>query len=100
MFILDCNFPTPIINVLNTAYKVLLVAVPLGIVLFGVIDFIKVSVNQNNSQNNGIKTFVNRLITGVMVFFVFYVVKFVFTVLLPGSLGTSDAFSCAQQILR
>lgn len=99
MFILDCNLPSFMINILQTAYKTILVIVPVGIVLFGVIDFLKATASKDDKEiSNNSKRFISRIITGLLAFFVLAMVRWVFKII--GDVNESaGAMSCAIEIL-
>ena len=66
MFILaECTFPPIITGILSQLYKIIIILVPIGIVIFGSIDFIKATIaKDSNAIAASVKTFINRLITG------------------------------------
>ena len=102
MMILDgyvCGnlIPEEIANTIGTVYNVLLVAVPVMIVLFGIIDFVKaVAAGKEDEIKKNTSTFIKRLITGVIVFFVLALVKFV--VNLVQTNNTSGVAECLNDI--
>ena len=81
MMILDnvCGLiPSEIANTIGTVYNILLIAVPVMVVLFGVIDFVKaVASGKADDISKNTSTFIKRLITGIIVFFVLALVKLV-----------------------
>lgn len=100
MFILDeyvCGIPPEITNTIGAVYNILLIAVPILIILFGVIDFVKAVISGKDEEikkNTG--TFVKRLITGVLVFFVLALVKFLIGIIKTNN--TSGVVSCLDSI--
>lgn len=101
MFILDCNLPGVLTRVLAGVYKVILVAAPVGVLLFGVVDFIKgiASKDANDIKANSSR-FIKRLITGLLTFFVLAIIKAVFLILQNAGVGdASSAMQCAISIL-
>lgn len=86
MFILDegytCGIPTEITNTIGAVYNILLIAVPIIVVLFGIIDFIKAAMSGKEDEiKKNTNTFVKRVIIGLLVFFVLAVVKLVINVI-------------------
>lgn len=86
MFILDegytCGIPTEITNTIGAVYNILLIAVPIIVVLFGIIDFIKAAMSGKEEEiKKNTSTFVKRVIIGLLVFFVLAVVKLVINVI-------------------
>lgn len=101
MFILaECNIPPVITGILSQLYKIIIVLVPIGIVVFGSIDFIKATMaKDNNAIASSSKTFISRLIAGCITFFVLAIVTWLFQVLLKNVGDASSAMSCALQII-
>lgn len=103
MFILDegyvCNnlIPVDIANTIGAIYNVLLIAVPIIVVIFGAIDFVKAVVaGKEDEIKKNTSTFVKRLITGVIVFFVLALVKFVTNLIKTDS--TEGVAACLNTI--
>lgn len=93
MFILDgyvCNnlIPTEIANTIGSVYNILLIAIPVMIVLFGVIDFLKaVMAGKEDDIKKSTSVFIKRLITGLLVFFVLAFVKLLLGVIQTNNTG-------------
>ena len=82
---------------IGTVYNILLVAVPIMIVLFGIIDFVKaVASGKEDEIKKNTSTFIKRLITGIIVFFVLALVKLVVNLIQTNN--TSDAVECLNEI--
>ena len=102
MLILDgysCGglIPSEITETIGTIYNILLIAIPIIIVLFGLIDFVKaVASGKEDDIKKGTSTFIKRLITGLIVFFVLAIVKF--TVGIIKTNNTEGAVSCLNEI--
>ena len=89
--------PDEIANTIGTVYNILLVAVPIMIVLFGIIDFVKaVASGKEDEIKKNTSTFIKRLITGIIVFFVLALVKLVVNLIQTNN--TSDAVECLNEI--
>ena len=72
------DMPKMMPKTVHTIYMVLLVLVPILLVVFGSIDFIKAVIAQKDDEiKKGQQVFIKRLITGIIVFFVFAIVKIV-----------------------
>lgn len=86
MFILlddyTCGIPTEITNTIGAVYNILLIAVPIIVVLFGIIDFVKAAISGKEDEiKKNTSTFIKRVITGLLVFFVLAVVKLIINVI-------------------
>lgn len=95
----SCNLPNIIVAILHEAYNIIRYLIPVGIVLFGTIDFLKAIMGKDEKDINS-KIFIKRLLYGLLAFFVFSLVKWVFTILGNAGVGdASNAFKCASDIL-
>lgn len=95
----SCNLPNIVVAILHEAYNIIRYLIPVGIVLFGTIDFLKAIMGKDDKDINS-KLFVKRLLYGLLAFFVFSLVKWVFTILSNAGVGgASSAFQCASNIL-
>ncbi len=101
MFILaECNIPPVITGILSQLYKIIIVLIPIGIVIFGSIDFIKATMaKDSNAIASSTKTFISRLITGCITFFVLTIVTWLFKTIIGNVGEASSAMSCALQII-
>lgn len=72
------------------------VVVPVILVIFGVIDFVKAIVSQKEDEiKKGQQVFIKRLITGILIFFVVVIVKFVVS-LLSSDKESESILSCVD----
>lgn len=101
MFILKSggcgDIPAEITDTIGAIYNMLLIIIPVLIVLFGVIDFLKASIAQKDDgikQSTGL--FVKRLIMGVLAFLILGLVKF--GVSLMKTNNTSGVSECLNSI--
>lgn len=95
----SCSLPSIIVAILHEAYNIIRYLIPVGIVLFGTLDFLKAIMGKDEKDINS-KLFVKRLLYGLLAFFVFSLVKWVFTILGNAGVGdASNAFKCASDIL-
>jgi len=87
----------------NTVHLVILViqvVVPILLVIFGSIDFIKgVTASKEDEIKKGRQTFISRLIAGVLVFFIMAIVKLVISVA-AGSIDNTTIMNCANCFLN
>ncbi len=98
-FILDgCGgIPTEITDTIGEIYNILLIAIPVFVVLFGLVDFLKAVIAQKDDaikQNTGL--FIRRLIMGALAFFVLALVKFGVNLIKTGN--TSGVADCLNSI--
>ncbi len=101
MFILDCDLPNVVIGILSTLYKAILYLVPIAIVLFGIIDFLKAIMSQKeDSIKTCTSTFIKRLITGLLVFFIFSIINWIFGTIIQNVGNAGNAMECAAAILK
>ena len=95
----SCSLPSIIVAILHEAYNIIRYLIPVGIVLFGTLDFLKAIMGKDEKDVNS-RLFVKRLLYGLLAFFVFSFVKWVFTILGNAGVGdASNAFKCASDIL-
>jgi surface polysaccharide O-acyltransferase-like enzyme len=91
----DVTIPDAIVNVVRTIYTLIKVAVPLLLILFGMLDLGKAVISQKEDdikkQQN---VFVKRLIAAALVFFVFAIAQ-----LLVNLVDKGDAWSCVSDII-
>ena len=101
MFVLvQCNLPNVVTGIIAEIYKAIMILIPLGIVLFGTIDFVKaIAAKDEAAISASGKTFVSRLITGCLTFFVLAIVTWVFRTIIGRIEGASSAMDCALKIL-
>ena len=70
------NIPRRIVKIVNTVISVIQIAVPILLIILGMIDLGKSVLGQKEDEiKKGQKVFISRLITGILVFFVIFVVK-------------------------
>ena len=89
------KIPTIIPNVVSIAYTILQIAVPVVLVIMGSLDLFRgITAQKEDEIKKGQQMFVKRLISAVLVFFVFVIVKVVISYVADSS-GTSIV-ECAQ----
>ena len=99
--ILACNgvIPSEIAEVIAKIINLLKIAVPVILIIFGMLDFAKGLIAQKEDEiKKGQKAFITRLISGVFVFLVISIVQLVVNLLQAGT-GAGDTWSCVQSII-
>ena len=94
MFILaECDLiPHVIVGILAQLYKIIIILVPIGIVIFGSVDFIKATIAKNSDAIAATtKTFISRLIAGAITFFVLAIVTWLFKIIIGNVGGANSA---------
>lgn len=87
-------FPVPVANLVSMLINIVKVAVPVVLIVIGLFDFLKaVMAQKEDEMKKAQMTFVKRLISGVLVFFVVAIVQFVFGVLSDAS-GENSYMEC------
>lgn len=101
MFILACgSIPPEITNTIGIIYNILLMAIPIAIIIFGLIDFVKAVISGKEDEiKKNTSVFLKRLLTGFLAFFVLAIVKFGMQVIGKNVSGANDALSCVNSIL-
>lgn len=94
---LDLEFSGMIPYVITMIITIIKFVVPILLVIFGMIDFLKsVTASKDDEIKKGRQTFINRLIAAVLVFFIVQVVQLVVRFAAQGSdkENVVDCFSC------
>lgn len=92
-----CGIPAGLANMINDAYNLLKIAVPIVLIVLGMIDMLKAVASQKEDEiKKGWSTLVKRTIYGVAVFFVFFLIQLIIS-LLPSSSGKDTILSCTKQ---
>ena len=93
--------PSSIPKIVNVAYTVLQIAVPIIIVILGMIDLVKAVMAQKEDEvKKAQMTFIKRLIAGALVFFVFVIVKLLVSVVADNSTSANKIIDCADCFLN
>ena len=91
---LDFSFSGMIPYVVSTIILVLKIAVPVLLVIFGSIDFLKaVTASKEDEIKKGQQTFIKRLIDAVLVFFIIQIVQLILNFAANDD-GISGCFNC------
>lgn len=74
---------------------ILKIAIPIIIVIFGILDLAKaVMANEEKEMKTAQKTLIKRIVYGVVIFFVFTLVQFVFSKLDSNNSGEYSCMNC------
>lgn len=85
------GFPVPVANVVAMIINICKIAVPIIIIVLGMIDLFKALTKQKDDEiKKSQMLFVKRLIAGVLVFFVVAIVQFAFSAF--GKASGEDSF--------
>lgn len=91
-----CGIPSGLAGMINDAFNLLKIGVPVVLIIIGMIDLLKAVAGQKEEDiKKGWNMFAKRVIYGIAVFFVFFLVQFVVS-LLPGKSGKADILSCVK----
>ena len=86
------------VKIANTVHLIILlieIVVPILLVVFGMIDLMKGITSQKEDEiKKGQQIFVKRLIAGVLVFFVIFIVKLIFSIVTDGDEGMLTCVNC------
>ena len=91
-----CGIPSGLADMINDAFNLLKIGVPVVLIIIGMIDLLKAVAGQKEEDiKKGWNMFAKRVIYGIAVFFVFFLVQFVVS-LLPGKSGKANILSCVK----
>lgn len=95
---IDSSIP----NITSIILKVIWIAVPVILVIFGSMDLLKGVIAQKEDEiKKGQQTFIKRLIAGALVFFVFAIVQLVITAVAKSSVSNEgDLVNCACKFIH
>ena len=92
------SFDPKLPDTIHVIILVLQIAVPVLLVIFGSIDFVKALTSQKDDEiKKGQKTFISRLIAGAIIFFVVAIVKLI--VSFAAGDDANDILNCADCFL-
>lgn len=95
------DVPISIPKAVNIVYTVLQIAVPITLVVFGMIDLVKaVIAGKEDEIKKSQMTFVKRLIVGALVFFVFVIIKLLVSFVADNSNTATKIMDCADCFLN
>lgn len=89
------EMPSALPKVISIIYSVVQVLVPIILVIFGTLDLVKGVISQKEEEiKKGQQIFIKRLISAVIVFFVFVIVKFLISLVADNS--GNDIMDCVE----
>ena len=89
-------------DIISLILKVIWIAVPVILVIFGSIDLLKGVVAQKEDEiKKGQQTFIKRIIAGALVFFVYAIVQLIVTAVAKSSVSDEgDLINCACKFIH
>ena len=91
-----CGIPAGLSMMIHDIYNLLKICVPIVLIIMGMIDLLKGVASQKEDEiKKGWNTSVKRVLYGIIVFFVFFIVQFVVSIL-PDSSGKSKILGCVK----
>lgn len=93
------TFDSKLPDTIHIVILILQIAVPILLVIFGSIDFVKAMTSQKDDEiKKGQKTFISRIIAGVIIFFIVAIVKLVIS--FAAGDDSSTILNCADCFLN
>ncbi len=93
-----CGIPAGLADMIHDTYDLLKIGVPIVLIIMGMIDMLKAVISQKEDEiKKGWNSLIKRTIYGVSVFFVFFFVQLIVS-LLPNSSGKDDILKCTKTI--
>lgn len=93
------NIPTVFANITNTIINLIKIAVPVLLVIFGMLDLGKAVVAQKEDEiKKGQQTFLKRVLAAAIVFFVVFIVQFVIGIVSGDA--EENIWSCADKFIN
>ena len=91
-----CDLPYGLVQMINDVYNLLKIAVPVVLIIMGMIDLLKAVASQKEEEiKKGWQKFVKRTLIGMLVFFVLFIVQLVID-LLPNSVKKESITNCVK----
>lgn len=96
MYILECvQVPQQIINIVSTVINVLKIAIPVILIVYGMLDLGKAVMAQKEDEIKAAQQiFIKRIIAAVLVFLIVAIVQ-----LVMGLIGEGETWQCACELL-
>lgn len=89
------EIPTAIPKVISIFYTIIQIAVPIVLIIMGMLDLFKgITAQKEDDIKKGQQIFIKRIITAAIIFFVFIIVKLVVSFVADGN--GSDILECAE----
>jgi len=96
--ILECScLIRPVVHMVKAIYNVVKIAVPVGIIIFGMYDLLKAIISKNDDEvKKSQSSIIKKVISAVMVFLIFTIVDFALAFLDKNNVPVGDWLSCWQ----
>ena len=98
IYFLECDcLIRPTIYIIKTVYNIVKILVPVGIILFGMLELIKAIMSKDDTAIKKTQSaLINKVIAGVIMFFIFIVVDLSLSLLEKNNVDVGDWLSCWQ----
>ena len=98
IYFLECDcLIRPTIYIIKTVYNIVKILVPVGIILFGMLELIKAIMSKDDTAIKKTQSaLINKVIAGVIIFFIFIVVDLSLSLLEKNNVDVGDWLSCWQ----
>ena len=99
IYFLECDcLIRPTIYIIKTVYNIVKILVPVGIILFGMLELIKAIMSKDDTAIKKTQSaLINKVIAGVIIFFIFIVVDLSLSLLEKNNVDVGDWLSCWQK---
>lgn len=95
------NIPAILPKVISIIYIIVQIVIPVLLVVFGMIDLLKGVMGQKEDEiKKGQQTLIKRIITAVLVFFVFAIVKLVVSLAADNQSQSNGMIDCAECFIK
>ena len=103
--VVDCGnvtaIPKKIPDITSLIITIIQVAVPIVLVIFGMLDLFKgITAQKEEELKKGQQMFMKRLIIAAVIFFVLVIVRFLISVVADNKTETNDIIECMDCFLR
>ena len=95
IYFLECDcLIRPTIYIIKTVYNIVKILVPVGIILFGMLELIKAIMSKDDTAIKKTQSaLINKVIAGVIIFFIFIVVDLSLSLLEKNNVDVGDWLS-------
>lgn len=94
-----CNgtdIPYGVVYMVHNVVNVIKIGIPIVLIILGMIDFLKAVIASDEKQmKDSTSTFIRRIISAILIFFVFVIVQFVFSLI-----DDDGAFGCVNCLIN
>lgn len=103
MFLVNCgtfDIPDQIARVVGTIINLIKIAVPILLIIFGMLDLGKAVMAQKEDEiKKGQQMFVKRLIAAAIVFFVVVIVQFAVSLIRSADATDDSTWECVKKVI-